>query len=589
MRTKQPGINGRIIRHFWRMSLLERRTLVLALVFIPLNTLFLTTLVPFYVGKVLAGLSNSTADAMHYVPYLVAAAGLGVLAYYIGFRAFLGHQPKIMERLETEALDTLLKRSVGFHNNRIAGKLVADAGDYTSSYMQLSNVLFTTLIPIAVGLSSGILVVFLSSVYLGILVVIMTVSVIAFAIWQTVQTTANRERRHAARQAMIAQQADVITNSVTVKTFAREDSELAEHRRLNHKLATYRILDWRKAGGDGSLRIGILLAFEVAFILLIIHLVGKNPALLSIGIFTFSYVLNLANRLFDVGVIFRTIEDSLYEARDITNVIETELEIQDKPGATLLKVKKGTISFSKVLFRYHDAANDDTVFDNLSLNIKAGERVGLVGPSGGGKSTLSRLLLRFDDIQAGSIAIDGQDIGSVTQQSLRSNIAYVPQEPLLFHRSIFENIAYGAPDADLNAVREAARQAYALEFIEALPQGFDTIVGERGVKLSGGQRQRVAIARAMLKNAPILVLDEATSALDSESEVLIQKALWKLMEGRTAIVIAHRLSTIQKMDRILVMRSGKIVEQGSHKELVGKKDGVYAKLWAHQSGGFIDE
>jgi ATP-binding cassette subfamily B protein len=197
-------------------------------------------------------------------------------------------------------------------------------------------------------------------------------------------------------------------------------------------------------------------------------------------------------------------------------------------------------------------------------------------------------LLRFDDIDSGAITVDGQNIAEVTQDSLRQAISYVPQEPLLFHRSVSENIAYGQPDASKAAIAKAATSAHAADFIEKLADGYDTVVGERGVKLSGGQRQRVAIARAILKNAPILVLDEATSALDSESEVLIQDALWKLMEGRTAIVIAHRLSTIQKMDRIIVLEDGQITEEGTHKQLL-KQKGTYAKLWAHQSGGFLEE
>jgi ATP-binding cassette, subfamily B, bacterial len=253
-----------------------------------------------------------------------------------------------------------------------------------------------------------------------------------------------------------------------------------------------------------------------------------------------------------------------------------------------LRVVRGDIALQNVSFAYHDASNNDKIFNNLELFIPAGQKVGLVGPSGGGKSTLTRLLLRFDDIDNGSVAIDGQDIRQVTQASLRRSISYVPQEPLLFHRSILDNIAYGKPNATLEEVRRAASLAYADDFISSLPQGYDTIVGERGVKLSGGQRQRVAIARAILKDAPILVLDEATSALDSESEVYIQKALEELMKGRTTIVIAHRLSTIQKMDRILVLENGRIAEDGKHDKLLTQK-GLYAKLWTHQSGGFIEE
>ena len=246
----------------------------------------------------------------------------------------------------------------------------------------------------------------------------------------------------------------------------------------------------------------------------------------------------------------------------------------------------GAVEFRDVTFTHNGA--DDALFNSFNLSIKPGEKVGLVGHSGSGKTTFTRLLLRFSDIRRGEICIDGQNIATVTQDDLHESIAYVPQEPLLFHRSIAENIRYGRLNASANDIAKAAKDAHATEFIDKLPSGYDTLVGERGVKLSGGQRQRIAIARAMIKNAPILVLDEATSALDSESEVLIQAALWKLMEGRTAIVIAHRLSTIQKMDRIIVLDDGKIVEQGSHKELI-TENGVYAKLWAHQSGGFIEE
>lgn len=212
----------------------------------------------------------------------------------------------------------------------------------------------------------------------------------------------------------------------------------------------------------------------------------------------------------------------------------------------------------------------------------------LVGHSGGGKTTITMLLLRFMDIDRGQIRIDGQNIATVKQRQLRSSIAYVPQDPALFHRTLTENIRYGKLDASQEEVVRVAKMAHAAEFIDKLRHGYETLVGERGVKLSGGQRQRIAIARAMLKNAPILVLDEATSALDSESEKLIQDVLWKLMEGRTAIVIAHRLSTIQRMDRIVVLKEGKIVEQGTHQELL-QKAGVYAKLWAHQSGGFLKD
>jgi ATP-binding cassette subfamily B protein len=301
-----------------------------------------------------------------------------------------------------------------------------------------------------------------------------------------------------------------------------------------------------------------------------------------------SYTSSIVEQLFSFGNnSLRNYSRAFGDAIGMVDILHKVPEILDPVDPEPVRMERGQVDFNRVTFTHNGA--DDALFDTFNVRIKPGEKVGLVGHSGSGKTTFTRLLLRFSDIQGGQILIDGQNITAVTQDDLRSRIAYVPQEPLLFHRTIRENIAYGQDRVDARSVIAVSKLAHADEFIADLPKGYDTLVGERGVKLSGGQRQRIAIARAMLKNAPILLLDEATSALDSESEVLIQDALWKLMEGRTAIVIAHRLSTIQKMDRIVVLDEGKIVEQGSHKELLAKKSGAYAKLWAHQSGGFLDE
>jgi ATP-binding cassette subfamily B protein len=248
-------------------------------------------------------------------------------------------------------------------------------------------------------------------------------------------------------------------------------------------------------------------------------------------------------------------------------------------------MQKGHIVFDNVTFAYSEGR---TIFENLNLDIREGEKIGIVGHSGAGKSTITKLVLRFSDVTGGSISIDGQDIRTVTQDDLHRAISYVPQEPLLFHRTIRENIAYGNPDISIEDVVEAAKRAHAHEFIETLPFGYDTYVGERGVKLSGGERQRVAIARAILKNAPILLLDEATSSLDSHSESLIQDAFDELMKGKTTIVIAHRLSTIQKMDRIIVLENGVIAESGTHHSLLENPKSIYSAMWNLQAGGFID-
>jgi ABC-type multidrug transport system fused ATPase/permease subunit len=268
----------------------------------------------------------------------------------------------------------------------------------------------------------------------------------------------------------------------------------------------------------------------------------------------------------------------------MTVILQTPYEVTDAPGAKDLIVSGGKINFDQVEFNYRQTRQ---ILKKFTLEVKPHERLAVVGPSGAGKTTLVKLLFRMHDVTAGKIMIDGQDISGVTQKSQRKNIGLVPQDPILFHRSLMDNIRYGKPEASDNEVIAAAKAAHCHEFIVGLAEGYQTHVGERGIKLSSGERQRVAIARAILYNAPILVLDEATSSLDSESERLIQDALDKLMVDKTVIAIAHRLSTIKKMDRIIVIDNGVIVEEGTHNQLVRKEGGLYKRLWQLQAGGFI--
>ena len=312
---------------------------------------------------------------------------------------------------------------------------------------------------------------------------------------------------------------------------------------------------------------------------------------LGISVATLVLIVNYAQtvqgELWNINSILKNINRVFGDAHEMTLILDTIDDVVDIPEAQILIMNQASVDFDNISFRHKDAK--DEIFTNFNLKVEPGERIGLVGVSGSGKTTLTKLLLRFADVNSGEITVSGQNIRNITQQSLRENIAYVPQETSLFHRSIAENIAYGKPDATQAEIEQAAKLANAHEFIIDMPEGYETLVGERGVKLSGGQRQRIAIARAILKDAPILVLDEATSALDSESEALIQSALERLMKGRTSIVIAHRLSTVASLDRIVVLQNGKIVEQGSHHALLEQKDGVYHHLWSRQSGAFMEE
>jgi ATP-binding cassette subfamily B protein len=288
----------------------------------------------------------------------------------------------------------------------------------------------------------------------------------------------------------------------------------------------------------------------------------------------------------DVGMHINNLQRSVNDMEELVEIHSEPIGITDSVDARPIVIEGGRIQFEHVTFHY--GGHRAPLYDGLSVDIRAGERVGLVGRSGSGKTTFVKLVQRLYDVSGGRILIDGQDVAKATQQSLRSQIAIVQQEPILFHRSLAENIAYGAPGASMAAIEQAARLANAHDFILRLPKGYGTLVGERGVKLSGGERQRVALARAFLADAPVLILDEATSSLDSESEALIQEAMERLMRGRTSIVIAHRLSTVRSLDRILVFDRGEIVEQGTHTMLTARADGIYRSLFERQATEFVE-
>lgn len=587
--THHPNLHTRETLRLYLQATLRHQRDSLVVLTLPVSNILLGVFMPYFASKVLATLVQQNAAVWGHFYWFVGAAVAGIVLNWVGIRACLRLQAVVMSELNDMMFTNLLQRSVGFYNNQIGGKLVSDALDFVSSYGMLFNAGYITAVGFVCTACVGLVLVFVSNWIIGLTLTILMVGLGWWTWLSTKKRSHLRNARLVISKQLTSHVSDNIVNALTVKTFANEQAEAAANQKISAELARTRITDWTRTVSSESNRMGVLLLIQVIIVLVLIELTKHNPHLLAAGIFAFTYTLTLINRFFTINTLVRQIEEAFLQASPMTELLQQPVEITDTQGAKPIKITRGEIICSNVRFHYADAPASESVFQDLNLHISPGEKIGLVGHSGGGKSTLTRLLLRFDDISAGSITIDGQNIAEVTQASLRKHIAYVPQEPLLFHRTIRENITYGKPKATTKDVEAAAKMAYAHDFITALPQGYDTVVGERGVKLSGGQRQRVAIARAILKDSPILILDEATSALDSESEKAIQKALWKLMRGRTAVVIAHRLSTIQKMDRIIVLDAGRIIEEGTHKELLGRTDGTYARLWAHQSGGFMEE
>ena len=379
---------------------------------------------------------------------------------------------------------------------------------------------------------------------------------------------------------------DVLSNIAAMQEYARRAFEISGFKRVLNERRVRGLRNWHY--GERTLIVNSIIQalFAAGMVIVTVYLAQKG--IVSVGdiVLIITIIFRFEDNMLFLG---QRINESSEHWGEIQESLEEVLEphdVPDKEGAQALAVGDASINFDHVWFSYE--TSPQPVLEDFSLSILPGERVGLVGRSGAGKSTIIKLLLRNYDVTSGVVSIGGTNIAEVSQNSLREAVAVVPQEPLLFHRTIRENIAYGRPDAESTEIITAAHLASAHEFIERLPDGYESMVGERGVKLSGGERQRIIIARAILKNAPVLLLDEATSALDSESEVQIQKALHTLMEGKTVIAIAHRLSTLREMDRIIVMSQGRIVEDGSHEDLM-QRGGIYADLWAHQAGGFLQE
>ncbi len=517
--------------------------------------------------------------------FLVIAILKGLVWLFRRGRGFLltYFESRIMTNLSQTAFNYLIQHSYRFFTDSFSGSLVRKVNRFTKAFEDIIDQLVFALLPLLFTLAGILWVLFLRNTILG---VILTSGVIAFlglhilaARWKQKYEIAKTEKDSEVTGSL----ADAISNSATIKLFTGYGHEMSLFRQASEGLHKIRLFTWNLNEGVDAGQGFLMAAIEVAMLYAAIVLWGRG--ILTVGDFVLIqvYLTTIFDRIGDFGRVLRRLFEAFADGAEMVEILNTPHEVRDVRNASQLVVKNGEIKFQKVDFSFHKTRK---ILDKFTLTIRPGEKVALVGSSGAGKSTITLLLSRFYDVDAGKILIDGQDISHVTQESLWDAIALVPQEPILFHRTLRENILYGRRDASDEEIIEAAKKAHCHEFISSLPLGYETYVGERGIKLSGGERQRAAIARAILKNAPLLVLDEATSSLDSESEALIQDALRQLMAGKTVIAIAHRLSTIRQMDRIIVIEDGKIAAMGTHEELL-KQGGVYQKLWEIQAGKFL--
>jgi ATP-binding cassette, subfamily B, bacterial len=538
------------------------------------------------VGRLAAGEPATSALFAPYVIWFLAALLTGEALWRVGIHCLNRTDANGIARLHESGMDALLAKDAAFFHENFAGSLTKRVLSYAAQYENFVDTIMFRVVGqfLPLGFASVVL-----WQYDPLLVAVLLGMIVATALLVAPLVRRRQalvDEREAAWARLSGHVADTMANMDAVRAHASERREAAEHHRRVAELRRLALRSW----DYHNLRIDTLvaplsIATSVAGLLFALGAAseGGGPGVEAIVV-TVAYFNQATQILFQFNQTYRQLERSLTEAAQFTELLLSGPTVLDPDPPQPLGTGARSVQLEQVRFAY--PGHREPLFDGLDLSVADGERVGLVGRSGGGKTSIIRLLLRMMDVDGGRILVGGQDITTLSQADLRGLIAYVPQDPVMFHRTLRENIAFGRPGAAESEIHAAAAAAHVLEFVEALPSGFDTLVGERGVKLSGGQRQRVAIARAILRDAPILLLDEATSALDSESEAHIQEALWRLMARRTAIVVAHRLSTVAGMDRLVVLDRGTVLEEGTHAALLAR-GGEYAELWHRQSGGFL--
>jgi len=575
-----------IHRLFWDAAWHNRTNLILAWILFPIAFLLTAVFVPLQIAYGVQAIIEKDFSAVTTHSLYVALASIGyVLFVSLATLAYDKHAVVGGSYLQKKIFQNFLQKDYEFFSDNFVGSLGSQAIALRDAFLSYDRIFLFEIPRMITIFAGGIAVIAFSSTPLAFITLACVIAIATLTLLGSNYRLKYRRALGKANSKLSGMIGDTLSHGSTVKGFGSESYEL---HRIGEPLHTWGMAQrksWDSFLGPNAVRNLLTTAAIIVLLLVTANLYIDQKISVAIVVLVQLYMIRLVTATIEIMEIFKMYDTSMGLAGQPVSTMLREPYVKDLPHTRAMpKIKQ--VTFHKISHRYNGMHRSARSVANFSLDISRGERIGLVGYSGSGKTTLTKLLMRFMDVDKGSILINGVNIREFAQSELRTNIAYVPQEPLLFHRSIYENIAYGRPNATRAEVMEAARLAYVDEFVDELPNKYKTLVGERGVKLSGGQRQRVAIARAILKDASVLVLDEATSALDSRSEKFIQDALANLMKDRTALVIAHRLSTIQRMDRIVVMDKGTIVQTGTHDKLKAEP-GIYGDLWAHQSGGYI--